>query len=132
MTHRDTDPPDVTGDDHHFREAAIEAEFETGRREATEAKAWHHVLVRLGRMGIGFAVTILGIIMLPLPGPGFLVIAVGLAVLSRDVAWADRLLHRVRDRLPADDDGKLPRSTIATMVVMTAAGIAFSIWLSMR
>lgn len=122
----------MTHDDHHFREAAIEAEYETGAREPTEKAAWHHVLVRLARMGLGFGVVVLGIIMLPLPGPGFLVIAVGLGVLSRDVAWADRLLYRVRSRLPSDDDGKLPRSTIATIVTMTAAGIAFSIWLSMR
>ena len=75
---------------------------------------------------------LLGVVMLVLPGPGLLVIAVGLAILARDVAWADRLLLQVRSRLPADADGKLPRSTIATMVLMAGAGLAASIWFALR
>ena len=119
-------------EEHRFRDAAIEAELATGRREATERAAWRHALLRITRMTGGAIVTFAGIIMLPLPGPGLLVIAVGLAVLARDVAWAERLLSRVRDRLPTDESGRLPRSTIATMVVMMAAGVAFSIWFSLR
>ena len=124
----------MTHDEHQqlFRAAAIEAEFRTGGRETSERAAWHHAVVRLARMAIGFAITVLGVIMLPLPGPGMLVIAIGLAVLARDVAWADRMLQLVRRRLPCDADGKLPHSTIATMVVMTGAGIAFSVWLTLR
>lgn len=111
-----------------FREAAIEAELETGEREPTRQKAWKNSVVRLARMGFGFGVVVLGVIMMPLPGPGMLVVAVGLAILSRDAAWADRLLRKVRERLPSDAEGKLPRSTIATMVLLAAAGIAASIW----
>ena len=111
-----------------FREAAIEAEFETGEREPTQRRAWRHAVRRMVRMGFGLTVVVVGIIMMPLPGPGLLVVAVGLAILARDVAWADRLLRKVRERLPSDADGKLPRSTIATMVLLAAAGIAASIW----
>ena len=111
-----------------FRAAAIEAELETGEREPTRQKAWRSSMLRLVRMGFGFSVVVLGIIMMPLPGPGLLVVAVGLAILARDAAWADRLLRKVRERLPSDADGKLPRSTIATMVLLAAAGIAASIW----
>ena len=113
-----------------FREAAIEAEFETGEREPTPRKAWRHAVTRMVRMGFGLAVVVLGIIMMPLPGPGLLVVAVGLAILARDVAWADRLLGKVRERLPSDAEGKLPRSTIVTMILLATAGIALSIWLS--
>ena len=113
-----------------FREAAIEAELETGEREPTQRKAWRHAVTRMVRMGFGLAVVVLGIIMMPLPGPGLLVVAVGLAILARDVAWADRLLGKVRERLPSDAEGKLPRSTIVTMILLATAGIALSIWLS--
>ena len=113
-----------------FREAAIEAEFETGEREATQRRAWRHAVRRMIRMGLGLAVVVLGIIMMPLPGPGLLVVAVGLAILARDVAWADRLLGKVRERLPSDAEGKLPRSTIVTMILLATAGIALSIWLT--
>ena len=121
------DPSDPTRSE-RFRAAAIEAEFETGRREPSHQSAWRGSIKRLVRMGFGIFVVVLGVIMMPLPGPGMLVVAVGLAILARDVAWADRLLQKVRERLPSDADGKLPRSTIATMVVLAAAGIAASIW----
>lgn len=111
-----------------FREAAIAAELETGEREPTRQRAWQSSIVRLVRMGFGLGVVVLGLILMPLPGPGTLVVAVGLAILARDVAWADRLLHKVRERLPSDADGKLPRSTIVTMIVLAAAGVAISIW----
>ncbi|MCP3939571.1 MAG: hypothetical protein GY708_29850 [Actinomycetia bacterium] len=79
-------------------------------------------------MSFGGVVCLLGIIAMVGPGPGLLVLALGLTILARDVAWADRLLQRVRDRLPSDDDGKLPRSTIVTMSVVTLAAIAGSAW----
>ncbi len=50
---------------------------------------------------IGSVLIVAGIAMLALPGPGLLVIAVGLLVLaSAGVLWAARLLVRARQRLP--------------------------------
>jgi len=120
----------VNEEENRFEEAAIEAEFETGYREETREEARRGVVTRLLRMTAGSLVTIIGVIMMPLPGPGLLIVAVGLGILSRDVAWADRLLQIVRKRLPSDSDGRLPRSSIVTMVVLALAGIAFSIWLT--
>lgn len=113
-----------------FEEAAIEAEFETGYREETRAEARRGVITRLLRMTSGTFITILGVILMPLPGPGLLIVAIGLGILSRDVAWADRLLQIVRRRLPTDSNGRLPRSSIATMVALVLAGIAFSAWVT--
>ncbi|WP_419841912.1 PGPGW domain-containing protein [Candidatus Poriferisodalis sp.] len=111
-----------------FRQAAIDAELETGEREPTRQEAQRGAMRRLARTTFGMCVVVLGLILMPLPGPGTLVVATGLAILARDVAWADRLLQKVRGRLPSDVDGKLPRSTIVTMVLLAAAGIAASIW----
>ena len=118
----------MSEEENRFEEAAIEAEFETGFREETREAARRGVVTRLLRMTAGTLVTILGVIMLPLPGPGLLIVAIGLGILSRDVAWADRLLQIVRKRLPSDSDGRLPRSSFVTMVVMALAGITFSVW----
>ena len=118
----------MSEEENRFEEAAIEAEFETGFREETREAARRGVVTRLLRMTAGTLVTILGVIMMPLPGPGLLIVAIGLGILSRDVAWADRLLQIVRKRLPSDSDGRLPRSSIVTMVVMALAGITFSVW----
>ena len=118
----------MSEEENRFEEAAIEAEFETGFREETREAARRGVVTRLLRMTAGTLVTILGVIMMPLPGPGLLIVAIGLGILSRDVPWADRLLQIVRKRLPSDSDGRLPRSSIVTMVVMALAGITFSVW----
>lgn len=45
---------------------------------------------------IGTTVLLLGIALIVLPGPAFIVIPVGLAILAVEFAWARRLLHRVR------------------------------------
>src|SRR5689334_23442950 len=85
-----------------LREAAIAAEYETGVREDTEEQARASIHVRLARMTLGSLLLLAGVLMLALPGPGWITIAAGLAILAKDVAWADRALERVRKRLPAD------------------------------
>ncbi|MDH4146076.1 MAG: hypothetical protein OEY23_13020 [Acidimicrobiia bacterium] len=113
----------------HLEEAAIEAEFDTGTHEDTVAEAKAHVLIRLGRMGLGSIVLLAGLAMLALPGPGWIAIAAGLAILAKDVAWADRALRYVKRRVPGiPEDGKIPRSALLTSGVLAAAGIAASIW----
>ena len=42
----------------------------------------------------GFVVLVAGLAMLVLPGPAFVVIPIGLAILSLEFAWAERLLER--------------------------------------
>jgi uncharacterized protein (TIGR02611 family) len=44
----------------------------------------------------GVAVIAIGIVLLPLPGPGWLVIFAGLGILGTEYEWARRLLARVR------------------------------------
>jgi len=43
----------------------------------------------------------IGLLMLVLPGPAIVVIPVGLAILATELAWARRLLQRVRSRAEA-------------------------------
>ncbi len=112
-----------------FREAAIQAEYETGRREATEQAAKAHVAIRVVRITVGSIVTLAGLIMMPLPGPGLPIMAFGLAILARDVAWADRLLGFVRNRIPRGNDGGMSRGAKITMIVSITAGLVFSLWL---
>jgi uncharacterized protein (TIGR02611 family) len=47
---------------------------------------------------IGSTVLMAGALMLVLPGPGILVIIVGLAILAIEFAWAEALLIRARGR----------------------------------
>lgn len=105
-----------------FEDAAVQAEYETGEHEGSDAEARAHIAVRVARMTLGFLVLILGIIMLPAPGPGGIVVAAGLAILAKDVAWADRALRWMRKRTPGiPEDGKIPTSTIIISVMMMVA-----------
>lgn len=55
---------------------------------------------------LGSVIVLAGLAMLLLPGPGLIVIALGLTTLaSAGVLWAARLLVRTRDRLPDAQDG---------------------------
>ena len=111
-----------------LRDAAIHAEYETGIRESTEAAAKAHIAVRIARMSVGSVVCLVGLALMVLPGPGLPVLAVGLAILARDVAWADRLLGHVTARIPKGEDGGISRAAIVTMVVGGLAGVLFSVW----
>jgi putative transmembrane protein PGPGW len=51
---------------------------------------------RLVRIVIGFTVLLAGVAMLVLPGPGILVVGLGLLILSAEFLWARRLLEKVK------------------------------------
>ena len=129
-----TDADDPSGPDHdetfvdEVIDAAIATELETGPADETVEEARRHVVVRAARIVAGFVVLGLGVALLVLPGPGWLVIAAGLALLSRDVPFAARLLHRVRRRLPEGEDGKLSVPFIVACSTVGVVLMSFSIW----
>lgn len=79
-------------------------------------------------MLLGFVIVVIGIVLLPLPGPGWVVIASGLSILAKDVAWADRLLQKVRRRLPRRADGKVRRSAVAAALVLMIGSLSIASW----
>ena len=56
---------------------------------------------------VGGTVVAVGVAMLVLPGPAFLVIPAGLAILAVEFTWARRWLHEVKARA----ESMLPRSS---------------------
>jgi len=54
-----------------------------------QAKRWVKVV-------IGFTLLFLGVIMLVTPGPGWVAIGFGLALLAAEFVWARRLLNRLK------------------------------------
>ena len=51
---------------------------------------------RLAVAIFGYTVTLLGVVMLVTPGPGWLAILLGLGVLGVEFVWARRLLGRLK------------------------------------
>ncbi len=48
---------------------------------------------------VGVAVTVLGLVLVPLPGPGWLIVIIGLAILASEFEPARRVLDFVRERV---------------------------------
>ena len=46
---------------------------------------------------VGMSVLLFGVALLVLPGPAFIVIPVGLAILATEYAWARRWLHAIKE-----------------------------------
>ncbi|MGH2682911.1 MAG: PGPGW domain-containing protein [Actinomycetota bacterium] len=74
---------------------------------------------------VGFVVLFAGLVMMVTPGPGIVVILLGLAILASEWAWAERAL----DRAKQTGSGALRMATasplrIALAVVVALAGIA--------
>jgi uncharacterized protein (TIGR02611 family) len=57
---------------------------------------------------VGGTVLLLGIALLVLPGPAFIVIPVGLAILAIEFAWARRWLRRMRELVQQTQAKKAP------------------------
>jgi uncharacterized protein (TIGR02611 family) len=54
---------------------------------------------RVGVSVAGVAIIVVGIVLLPLPGPGWLIIFAGLGLLATEYEWAARLLRYARRTL---------------------------------
>ena len=48
---------------------------------------------------VGFTILAAGVAMIVLPGPAFIVIPIGLAILATEFIWARKLLDRVKERI---------------------------------
>ena len=48
---------------------------------------------------IGFTVLLIGLTMIVLPGPAFIVIPLGLGILATEFVWARRVLEKVKDKV---------------------------------
>lgn len=58
------------------------------------SKTWSKAVVAIA----GGSVVVVGLILVPYPGPGWLIVFAGLAILSREFTWAKRLLSWARQK----------------------------------
>jgi uncharacterized protein (TIGR02611 family) len=68
---------------------------------------------------VGAAVIVLGVLLLPLPGPGWVVIFLGLGVLASEFEWARRLLRYSRQQVARWTDW-VTRQSLAVRLVIGA------------
>jgi hypothetical protein len=74
-------------------------------REIAPSPIMPNIAYRLARRiavsVVGFTVLAIGIAMIALPGPAFIVIPAGLGILGLEFAWARRWLQKVKEKAEA-------------------------------
>jgi uncharacterized protein (TIGR02611 family) len=56
---------------------------------------------------VGFTVLFIGLAMIVLPGPAFVVIPIGLGILATEFVWARKLLIKIKTKLRKTKEGGL-------------------------
>jgi uncharacterized protein (TIGR02611 family) len=101
----------------------------TEQEEAEEPNAYERFRARVARRRsldfayksmitvIGVAVIAVGIALLPLPGPGWLIIFLGLGLLATEYEWSRRLLHFARTQVERWVDWVQAQSIFVRMLI---------------
>jgi uncharacterized protein (TIGR02611 family) len=71
---------------------------------------------------VGTVVLVGGVIAIPYPGPGWLILFVGLAILGTEFHWAQRVLHLARGRYDAWTEWIRRQSPVVRLAVITLTG----------
>jgi uncharacterized protein (TIGR02611 family) len=124
--------------------AAIAADVDLGDLEPdpddtsliAEAKKRRRSVLLARKIGIaigGGLILAAGLAMIPLPGPGWLVVVLGLWVLSLEFAWAQRMLDPIQDRVIAGAHAAASNAWGTALSVLSglgviAAGIVWATW----
>lgn len=58
-----------------------------------------HTVYRTVVGAVGTLVVVVGLVLVPFPGPGWFIVFLGVAILASEFAWAKRLLHWGRGKL---------------------------------
>jgi uncharacterized protein (TIGR02611 family) len=96
--------------------------FIDGVKDRRERHRERSRVVRTAVVLAGFVVVLAGLAMIPLPGPGLLVIAAGLTLLALEFAWAERLLERTIDQMDKATD-TVKRASRAQQVILGLLGV---------
>jgi uncharacterized protein (TIGR02611 family) len=116
-------------DDHNVTLDAADDDWRW--RRTIRSNPHSHLIYRIVVGMIGLAIVALGLVMVPFPGPGWLVVFLGLAVWSSEFEWAQRLLRVARRTLRAWTEWLKPQSWWIKCLVLlvTIAAVAAIFWL---
>lgn len=90
--------------------------------------AWRSVITVLG-----VAVIAVGVVLLALPGPGWLVIFAGLGILASEFSWARRLLEYARDQVSrwakwVAHQGRIVQALLGLVSLVFLGALAYAAW----
>ncbi|WP_326764575.1 TIGR02611 family protein [Streptomyces sp. NBC_01591] len=82
-----------------------------------------HLSWQVGVFVVGLAVVVAGIIMLPLPGPGWLVIFGGMAIWATEFVWAQLVLRWTRRKVTEAAQRALDPKVRRRNIILTSIGL---------
>ncbi|MFF9510447.1 TIGR02611 family protein [Streptomyces sp. NPDC014724] len=82
-----------------------------------------HLSWQVGVFVVGLAVVVAGIIMLPLPGPGWLVIFGGMAIWATEFVWAQLVLRWTRRKVTEAAQRALDPKVRRRNILLTVTGL---------
>ncbi|MFF1357137.1 TIGR02611 family protein [Streptomyces sp. NPDC058297] len=101
------------------------AEQELGSRapEFIKARRVLHLSWQVGIFVVGLAVVVAGVIMLPLPGPGWLVIFGGMAIWATEFVWAQLVLRWTKRKVTEATQRALDPAVRRRNIILTSVGV---------
>jgi len=117
------------GDDHNVTLDAADDDWQWRRKIRSNPHS--HLIYRIVVGVVGLVIVVIGLIMVPFPGPGWLVVFTGLAVWASEFEWAQIVLRRARHTLEAWNAWLMAKpwwvKGLALLVTVAAVGAIF--WL---
>ncbi|MEU2868017.1 TIGR02611 family protein [Streptomyces olivoreticuli] len=112
-------------------EAPAHGERTTAEPPALGSRAPHfikrsralHISWQAGVFAVGLAVVVAGVIMLPLPGPGWLVIFAGMAIWATEFVWAQLVLRWTRRKVTEAAQRALDPAVRRRNIALTVTGL---------
>ena len=86
----------------------------------------HGTAYRVVFVIVAFVILIGGLALVPLPGPGWAIVFIGLGMLALEFKWAENLMEKILDRFEAAKESAANASPLqkALGIAATALGIA--------
>ncbi|MEU6224394.1 TIGR02611 family protein [Streptomyces sp. NPDC047042] len=113
----------VTPDETGAGEAPNERELGSRAPEFIKARRVLHMSWQVCVFIVGLAVVVAGIIMLPLPGPGWLVIFGGMAIWATEFVWAQLVLRWTKRKVTEAAQRALDPKVRRRNIILTTIGL---------
>ncbi|MDO0931621.1 TIGR02611 family protein [Streptomyces sp. DG2A-72] len=102
--------------------------------EFIKARRILHLSWQVGIFAVGLAVVVVGIILLPLPGPGWVIIFGGMAIWATEFVWAQLVLRWTKRKVTeaaqrALDPKVRRRNIILTTITLVIIAVLLGIYL---
>ncbi|WP_030214818.1 TIGR02611 family protein [Streptomyces bikiniensis] len=111
--------------DERTGESAVGQEAELGSRapEFIKSRRTLHLSWQVGVFVVGLAVVVAGVLMLVLPGPGWLVIFAGMAIWATEFVWAQLVLRWTKRKVTEAAQRALDPKVRRRNIILTTIGL---------